>query len=142
MRSEIYKDEGYKLMGAAFEVYNERGHGLGEEIYQESMEIELDLRRIPYQAKRELLCYYKGRALKKYYVPDLWIFGSIVTELKVVTHLLPKHEAQLVNYLRLTRRPVGYLINFGRREELEWKRIIFSEFIAARGSAQITKISG
>lgn len=46
MKIEIYKDEGYKLMGAAFEVYNEQGHGLAEEIYQESLEIELEMRGI------------------------------------------------------------------------------------------------
>ena len=128
MRSEIYKDEGYKLMGAAFEVYNERGMGLGEEIYQECMEIELELRAIPFQSKRELGCFYKGRELKKRYVPDLYVFGCVITELKAVSQLLPEHEAQLVNYLRLTRQPVGYLINFGNRAELEWKRIILSEF--------------
>ena len=46
MKPDIYKDEGYKLMGAAFEVYNVRGFGLAEEIYQECMEIELELRGI------------------------------------------------------------------------------------------------
>jgi hypothetical protein len=35
MKAEIYKDEGYKLMSAAFEVHNEQGYGLAEEIYQE-----------------------------------------------------------------------------------------------------------
>lgn len=44
MKQEVYKDEGYKFMGAAFEVYNDRGYGLGEDIYQECLEIELELR--------------------------------------------------------------------------------------------------
>jgi GxxExxY protein len=138
MKSEIYKDEGYKLMGAAFEVYNERGYGLGEEIYQECMEIELDLRQIPFQSKRDLACFYKGKELKKRYVPDLYVFGCLITELKAVSQLLPEHEAQLVNYLRLTRQPVGYLVNFGNRMELEWKRIIFSEFVATPKLAVIS----
>lgn len=47
----MYKEEGYRLMGAAFEVYNEQGPGLAEEIYQQSLEIELELRGIPFQAK-------------------------------------------------------------------------------------------
>ena len=46
MKLEVYKDEGFRLMGAAFEVYNNRGYGLGEEIYQECFEIELELRDI------------------------------------------------------------------------------------------------
>jgi len=131
MKPEIYKDEGYKLMGAAFEVYNERGYGLGEEIYHECMEIELDLRKIPVASKQELRAYYKGRELKKRYVPDLFVFGCLVVELKAVSTLAPEHEAQVINYLRLTRRPVGYLINFGNKDGLQWNRFILSEFISA-----------
>jgi GxxExxY protein len=129
MKPEIYKDEGYQLMGAAFEVYNHRGHGLAEEIYQECLEIELELRDIRFDAKQELLCHYKGRQLKKWYIPDLFVFDCLVVELKAVTELAPEHEAQLINYLRLTHRPVGYLINFGHKDTLEWKRIILSEYI-------------
>lgn len=54
MKPEIYKNEGYQLMGAAFEVYNDRGYGMAEEIYQECLEIELGLRGIPYRPKQEL----------------------------------------------------------------------------------------
>jgi len=75
MKTEIYKDQGYQLMGAAFEVYNDRGYGLAEEIYQECLEIELGLRRISFRSKAELKCFYKGRELKKRYVPDLYVFG-------------------------------------------------------------------
>jgi len=129
MKPEIYKDEGYKLMGAAFEVYNDRGYGLAEEIYQECLEIELGLQSISFRAKQELTCSYKGRQLKKRYVPDLFVFGVLVVELKAVSQLEPEHEAQLINYMRITRQPVGYLINFGHKDSLEWKRIILSEYI-------------
>ena len=129
MKTEIYKDEGYKLMGAAFEVYNEQGFGLSEEIYQESLELELESREIPFCSKQELKCFYKGRELKKRYVPDLFVFAGIVVELKAVNQLLPEHEAQLINYIRITKQPVGYLINFGHKDALEWKRFILSEYI-------------
>jgi GxxExxY protein len=138
MKPEIYKDEGYKLMGAAFEVYNDRGYGLGEEIYQECMEIELEIRGLPFHAKQELACFYKGRQLRKRYVPDLFVFGCVVAELKAVSQLTPEHDAQLINYLRLTRQPVGYLINFCHKDTLEWKRITLSEFIRPPGLAQIS----
>jgi GxxExxY protein len=129
MRAEIYKEEGYKFMGAAFEVYNEQGGGLAEEIYQESLEIELSARGIPFRSKEELKCFYKGRELKKRYIPDLFAFENLVVELKAVSGLLPEHEAQLINYMRITRQPVGYLVNFGHKDSLEWKRSILSEFI-------------
>jgi GxxExxY protein len=138
MINEIYKEEGYRLMGAAFELYNDRGYGLAEEIYQECLEMELELRAIPYVAKQELKCFYKGRELKKRYVPDLFVFGCVVTELKAVTELLAEHEAQLFNYLKIARRPVGYLINFGHKGSLQWKRLILSEFIPLQTSAQIS----
>jgi GxxExxY protein len=117
-------------MGAAFEVYNQIGFGLLEEIYQESLEIELELRGVPFRPKADLHVVYKGRTLKKRYIPDLFVYDGIVAELKSVTKLLPEHEAQLMNYMRIVRQPVGYLINFGARGELEWKRYVLSEFVA------------
>jgi GxxExxY protein len=116
-------------MGAAFEVHNQQGFGLAEEIYQESLEIESQLRGIPFRPKQELKCFYKGRELKKRYLPDLIAFDGVVTESKSVSQLAPDHEAQLINYLRITRQPVGYLINFGHKDTLEWKRFTLSEFI-------------
>lgn len=122
-------NEGYALMGAAFEVYTEQGHGMGEEIYQESLEIELGLRKIPFCSKDELQVFYKGYTLKKTYIPDLTVFGEIIVELKAVKKLLPEHEAQLLNYMRITRKPIGYLLNFGTPKEMEWKRFVLSEYI-------------
>src|SRR6266436_1130356 len=108
--TNILHQEGYNLMGAAFEVYNEQGYGMAEEIYQESLEIELEMRGIPLKAKQELVTYYKGKPLKKRYVPDLFAYGQIVVELKSVSELLPEHEAQLLNYMRISKTRVGYLI--------------------------------
>ena len=121
--------EGYALMAAAFEVHNELGGGLLEEIYQECLELELGLRGIPFQAKQELHVFYKKRQLKKRYVPDLYVHGRIVVELKSVSQLTSDHEAQLLNYMRLVRHPVGYLINFGPIGKLEWKRFVLKEFV-------------
>src|SRR5882762_2136997 len=102
MKTEIYKEEGYRFMSAAFEVYNDRGYGLAEEIYQECLEIELQLQNIPFHSQQERKCYYKGRELRKRYIPDLFVFGCLVVELKSVSVLLPEHEAQLLNYLRIS----------------------------------------
>ena len=120
----LLKQEGYDLMAAAFEVYNEQGHGFAEEVYQESLEIELGLRGIAFSSKGELEIRYKGIALRKKYVPDLVVFEGIVAELKAVKCLLPEHEAQLLNYLKATGFRVGYLLNFGCPNKLEWKRMV------------------
>ena len=120
---KMFKEEGYKLMGAAFEVYNQLGYGMAEEVYQQSLEIELALRGIPFQSKEQLTVLYKNQALEARYKPDLFVFGSIVVELKAVADLIPDHEAQLFNYMRIARQPVGYLINFGHKGELQWKTV-------------------
>ena len=123
----MLENEGYLLMGAAFEVYNQLGYGMAEEVYQQCLEIELNLRGISFVTKRELTLIYKGREIDKRYVPDLFAFGSIVVELKSVKELSPEHEAKLLNYMRIAKQPVGYLLNFGRRDELEWKRFVLSD---------------
>jgi len=123
----VFKQEGYDLMGAAFEVYNQLGYGMAEEIYQESLEIELGLREIPFQSKHEIAVFYKGRRLDTRYKPDLFVYGAIVVELKAVAELVPEHETQLFNYMRVARQPVGYLINFGQKAALQWKRFILSD---------------
>jgi GxxExxY protein len=116
-------------MSAAFEVYNVQGFGLAEEVYQECLELELAARGIPFQTKKEIKCFYKGRELKKRYIPDLFVLDRLIVELKATSALAPEHEAQLLNYMRLTCQPVGYLVNFGQKDILGWKRFILSEFI-------------
>ena len=123
----MFEQEGYDLMGAAFEVYNQLGYGMAEEVYQQSLEIELGLRGIPFQSKRELAMFYKKRRLDTKYKPDLFVHDGIVVELKAVADLASEHEAQLFNYMRIARQPVGYLINFGHKATLEWKRFILSD---------------
>lgn len=122
----MLKQEGYDLMGAAFEVYNELGNGMAEEIHQQSLKIELGLRSIPFLSKAVVDVAYKGRILITKYQPDLLVFGEIVVELKAGKAIASEHDAQLFNYLRISKKHVGYLINFGSANELEWKRFVFS----------------
>jgi len=89
MNDFLFKSEGYQLIGAALEVYNEQGHQLSEDIYQASLEIELQRRKIPYDPQFRLDVYYKGFKLKPYFIPDLFVFDEIVVELKAVKQLLP-----------------------------------------------------
>jgi GxxExxY protein len=123
----VFQQEGYDFMAAAFEVYNEIGYGMAEEIYQQSLQIELSLRKIPFLTKQELQVYYKGHKLATRYKPDLLVCRGVVVELRAVTDLSPEHEAQLFNYMRVSRLAVGYLVNFGHKDTLQWKRFILSD---------------
>lgn len=119
-----FQQEGFDLMAAVFDVHNEVGGGLAEEVYQESLEVELELRRMPFVAKQEIAIFYKGRELKRRYIPDLYVCDGMVVELKAVAQLQPEHEAQLFNYMRLTCKRVGYLINFAPIKRVEWRRYV------------------
>ena len=116
------QQEGYAFMAAAFEVYNELGSGFTEDVYQEALERELTFRGVAYHAQPELTVSYKGQSLHRKFKPDLLVSSYIVVELKAASALTSDHEAQLLNYLKATGKPVGYLVNFGCREKLEWKR--------------------
>jgi GxxExxY protein len=120
----LYQQEGYDFMAAVFEVYNEMGSGFLEDVYQESLELELTERHIPFISQPRLTLHYKGKPLSKQYAADLIVIGEIIVELKAVKTLAPEHEAQLINYLKATRKRVGYLANFGAFPRLQWKRLV------------------
>ena len=83
-------------------------------------------RNIPFDSKRILKVFFKDNTIDKVYVPDLVVYDGIIVELKAVKEFLPEHEAQLFNYMRITKFKVGYLINFGNTDELKWKRYIIT----------------
>ena len=87
----------------------------------------MSLRGIPFHTKQELSVFYKEHELETRYKLDLFVFEGIVVELKAVTEMTWDHEAQLFNDMRIARQQVGYLINFGHKGELQWKRFILSD---------------
>ena len=126
MTELLFKDEVYSLIGAAMEVYNELGAGFLEPVYQEAFEIELVTRNIPIVLQKELKIRYKEHLLKKTYVADLVAYGKIVIEIKALERLSSREESQLINYLKATDMRLGLLINFGAKNSLEWKRMVYT----------------
>ncbi len=115
-------DEVYAIMGAAFEVYNELGAGFLEPVYQEALELELRLRGIEFLSQPKLQITYKEHPLQKEYVADLIVFKTIIVELKALDQLSGREESQLLNYLKVTQKKVGLIINFGSHPKLQWVR--------------------
>jgi GxxExxY protein len=89
--------DGYALIGACMEVYRELGNGYLEDVYQESLELELAGRGIAFVAQPRLPIYYKGRLLRKHYEADLLVLDRIIVELKAAKGIAPEHEAQLLH---------------------------------------------
>ena len=123
MTEIIYRDESYRIMGACFEVYKEKGSGFVESVYQECLEIELGLRSIPFKAQQELALTYKGCPLKSKFKPDFICYDKIVVELKALSALVNEHRAQVQNYLRATGLKLGLLVNYGHYPKVEYERI-------------------
>ena len=120
----VYKDESYQIMGACFEVYNQKGCGFLESVYQQCLEIELALQGIPFSAQQELALDYKGHRLRQTYKPDFICFEKIIVELKAASELTDEHRAQVHNYLKATGLKLGLLVNFGHYPLLEHERIV------------------
>ena len=129
MTEIICKTESYAIIGACFEVYNEKDCRFLEPVYQECLGIEFEYQRIPAIAKPSLAVSYHGRILKQTYEPDYVCFEKIIVELKAVSGLTDEHRAQLLNYLHATGFELGLLVNFRHYPKLEYERIIKTQHI-------------
>jgi GxxExxY protein len=100
------------IIGAAIEVHRQLGPGLLESAYEECLCHELRLRGRAFERQVELPICYKGLQLDCGYRLDILVENAVILELKAVDQMLPVHEAQLLTYLRLSRKKVGLLLNF------------------------------
>jgi GxxExxY protein len=124
MSKLILEQETYRILGASFEVYKEKGCGFVEPVYQECLELELASQGIEFLAQQEIGLSYKGRPLQQTYRADLVCFGMVIVEIKAVSALTDEHRAQLMNYLRATGLKVGLLINFSHYPGVEHERFV------------------
>lgn len=122
----LFKEEVYKIVGAAMEVHRVLGPGFLEAVYQEALTIEFKLREIPFDEKPKLELDFKGNILKAYYVPDFICYDEIVVEIKALSQCGPNEEAQIFNAIKSANKKVGVLINFGELS-LFWKRYAYTK---------------
>lgn len=101
-----------KIVDCVFQVHKTLGAGLLESVYQEALTIELKNKNIPFKTECAFPLEYKGEILKSSFRLDMIIDDSIILELKAVEKILPVHEAQILSYLKLTNKKLGFLINF------------------------------
>ena len=99
------------IIACAIAVHRVLGPGLLERIYEQALSIEFDDQHVRYQRQASIPAMYKGRLLGRYVV-DFIVEDRVLVEIKSVEHLNPLFEAQLLNYIRIAKKPVGLLINF------------------------------
>lgn len=124
MNNLLFKEEVYRIVGAAMEVYNELGSGFLESVYEEALIIEFGSRDIPFQNQVQLEIEYKGDVLTKKFRADFLCFNEVVLDIKHQKNLTDLDTAQILNYLKATKKRIGMLINFGNKQKLEWKRYV------------------
>ncbi len=124
MADLLFEDETYKIRGACFEVYKEKGCGFFEAVFQECLEIEFQLQGIPFECQPHLSLHYKGQQLQAHFIPDFVCFGKIIVELKALSAIADEHRAQVHNYLKVADCRLGLLVNFGHHPKVQIERII------------------
>src|ERR1043165_1719208 len=118
------KEETHGIIGCAFEVLNELGHGLNEKLYENSLALEFKRRRIAFDQQRRFEVLYKGEHVGEF-VPDLIAYANVVVDTKCIDRITDHERGQMLNYLRITQLPVGLILNF-KHVKLEFERIVLS----------------
>jgi len=101
----------YKIRGCVYEVYRELGSGFLEKVYENALALELKKNGLKVDKQHAIEVSYKDSIVGEFAI-DLLVESRVIVELKAVNKLLPIHEAQLLNYLKVTNKKLGLLVNF------------------------------
>lgn len=112
MNKEQFEYLANQIFQAALEVHKILGPGLLESVYEFALVKELQLRNIFVQYQVKVPLFYKGYETGKEFFIDMLVENERVIEVKSVDALHPVHEAQLLSYLKLADKRLGFLINF------------------------------
>ena len=118
----LLRAETEKIIGFAFEVLNEVGHGLNEKIYENSLTVLFKLNNIVFDQQRRFPVHFRGVEVGEF-IPDLIAFGSVIVDTKVIDRITDHERGQMLNYLRITKLRVGLILNF-KNARLEFERVV------------------
>ena len=126
----------YPIVGAIYEVHRELGPGLNEYVYQEGLAMQLEEEHMMFEREKEYTPLYHKRIMNARYRLDFVCMDSIIIECKAVEQLTINHRAQLFNYMRLTKLPVGLLVNFSQ------KSAVIERYIYHHTTGEILSMDG
>lgn len=126
----------YPIVGAIYEVHRELGPGLNEYVYQEGLAMQLEEDHVMFEREKEYTPLYHKRIMNARYRLDFVCMDSIIIECKAVEQLTINHRAQLFNYMRLTKLPVGLLVNFSQ------KSAVIERYIYHHTTGEILSMDG
>ena len=108
----LYEDLTYKIRKAIFNVFNYWGPGLLEQIYEESLVVELNTMGLKVERQKSIPIEYNGIKIQCDYRFDILVKDTVIIELKAVSEIMDIHKKQLLTYLKVTNKHVGILVNF------------------------------
>lgn len=112
MKKERYNYLSSEILDASITVHKEIGPGLLESVYEYCLVKELKSRGIIAEHQVFVPLFYKEEKLTKDFRIDILVENAIIIEIKAAEILLPVHKAQIISYLKLTEKQLGFLINF------------------------------
>lgn len=115
--------ESYKIIGICMDIHNYLGKGLLEIVYKDAIEYEFQKNNIFYEREKKYEVEYKGIILPHYFFADFVVNKKIILEVKAQKEIIEKHYKWVLNYLCLSKCPLGLIVNFGE-DSLITKRII------------------
>jgi GxxExxY protein len=118
----ILKEETERIIGFAFEVLNEIGHGFHEKIYENALTVLFKLNGIAFDQQRRFPVLFRGVEVGEF-IPDLVAFGSVIVDPKVIDRITDHERGKMLNYLRIARLRVGLILNF-KNARLEFERVV------------------
>jgi GxxExxY protein len=124
MTSILFREETHRIVGCAMEVLNDIGHGFHEKIYENALVVEFGHRSISCEQQRPFDIVYKNKIVGTY-VPDLICFSQIIVDAKTIDAITDDERGKMINYLKVTGRQLGLIINFKHRN-LEWERVVLT----------------
>jgi GxxExxY protein len=123
---EITRD----IIGCAIKVHKYFGPGLLESIYEQCLSIELANKGFDVQKQVSMPVEYYEHRFENAYRLDIWVNRKVIVEVKAVEKIVPVNEAQILSYMKLSKSPLGLLINFNAillKDGI--KRFALSEFV-------------
>jgi GxxExxY protein len=117
----ILKEETHRILGYAFEVLNEIGHGLHEKIYENGLTVAFKMSNVPFEQQRVFPVQFRSHKVGEF-IPDLVVFGAVIVDPKVIDRITDHERGKMINYLRIAKLRVGLILNF-KFAHLQWERI-------------------
>lgn len=115
--------ETYQIIGICMEVHRILGKGLLEIVYKDALEYEFKQKNVPYDREKQYKIQFKGIVLPHFFYADFVVFDKIILEVKAQKGIVDEHYSWVINYLAISKCPLGLIVNFGE-DSLVTKRVI------------------